>query len=102
MIFGTFVAALASFHFKKASSGTGFISILKSKSFYLGGFLYLVSSIVTICLLQLMPYSVIVPLGGVCYIWTLLISYRFLGEKITVYKIAGIVFIIVGILFLWR
>jgi drug/metabolite transporter (DMT)-like permease len=102
VITGTLIAAIASFCFKKASAGTGLISIVKSKYFYIGGFLYLLSSVTTIWLLQKMPYSVILPMGGVCYIWTLLISNKFLGEKINRYKIAGIVFIIVGVLFLSR
>jgi drug/metabolite transporter (DMT)-like permease len=100
VVMGTLVAAMASFCFKKSSAGSGIISILKSKYFYIGGFLYFISSIVTIWLLQKMPYSVILPMGGICYIWTLFISYKFLGEKITLYKIASIVLIITGVLFI--
>jgi drug/metabolite transporter (DMT)-like permease len=102
MVTGTLLASVASFCFKKSSAGNGFVSILKSKTLYIGGFLYLVSSITTIWLLQRMPYSVILPMGGICYIWTLLVSYKFLGEKINAYKITGIVFIIAGVLFLSR
>jgi drug/metabolite transporter (DMT)-like permease len=102
MVIGTFLASIASFCFKKSSTGNGFVSILKNKAFYIGGFLYFAGSMTTIWLLQRMPYSVILPMGGICYIWTLLISHKFLGEKINVYKIVGIVFIIAGIIFLSR
>jgi drug/metabolite transporter (DMT)-like permease len=102
IITGSLIAAVASFCFKKSSGGTGLISILKSKYFYAGGFLYLLGSVTTIWLLQRMPYSVILPMGGICYIWTLLISHKFLGEKINRYKIAGVIFIIIGVLFLSR
>jgi drug/metabolite transporter (DMT)-like permease len=102
VIIGTLIASIASFCFKKSSASTGFVSILKSTYFYIGGCLYMLGSIITIWLLQKMPYSVVLPLGGICYIWTLLISNKFLGEKINRYKIAGVVFIIVGVLFLSR
>jgi drug/metabolite transporter (DMT)-like permease len=102
MVAGTLVAAVASFCFKKSSGGSGIISILKSRYFYIGGVLYFLGSLVTIWLLQRMPYSVILPMGGMCYIWTLLISYKFLGEKINRYKVAGIVLIMAGVLFLSR
>jgi drug/metabolite transporter (DMT)-like permease len=68
--------------------------------FYLGGFLYALSSIMTIWLLQRIPYSVVLPMGGICYVWTLLISHKFLGEKINRYKVLGVVFIIAGVLIL--
>jgi drug/metabolite transporter (DMT)-like permease len=100
LIIGTFMASLASFYFKKSSPGVGLIGILRNRSFYFGGFLYVVSSIMTIWLLQRMPYSVVLPMGGICYVWTLLLSYRLLGEKINKYKVTGIIFIITGILFL--
>jgi drug/metabolite transporter (DMT)-like permease len=102
MVIGTLIASVASFCFKKSSVGDSFVSILKNKAFYIGVFLYLIGSITTIWLLQRMPYSVILPMGGICYIWTLLISRKFLGEKINAYKIVGIVFIIAGVLFLSR
>jgi drug/metabolite transporter (DMT)-like permease len=102
VILGTFIASLASFCFKKASGNIGFISVLANKAFYIGGFLYFTSSTMTIWLLQRMPYSVILPMGGISYIWTLLISHIFLGEKINAYKIAGVIFIVTGVLFLSR
>lgn len=97
----TVIAAFAGFCLKK-SSGGGFISILKNPFFYGGGFLYLLSSLANIWLLKRMPYSVVLPMGGICYIWTLLLSRKFLAEKITPSKIAGIALIIGGVVFLSR
>lgn len=99
-VLGTFIAALAGFFLKKSSGCTSMAGILRSRAFYIGGFLYVMSSIITIFLLQKMPYSAVVPLGGTCYVWTLLISRVFLGEKINRYKTMGLGFIIIGILFL--
>jgi drug/metabolite transporter (DMT)-like permease len=100
IIIGMFIASLASFCLKKSSVGVNPMDILRNKAFYPGVFLYLASSIITIWLLQRMPYSVVVPMGGISYVWVLLISYKFLGEKINAYKIAGIIFIVFGIVFL--
>jgi drug/metabolite transporter (DMT)-like permease len=99
MVIGTLIASIASFCFKKCSGSIGFVGILQHKVFYVGVFLYIISSIVTIWLLQRMPYSVVLPMGGITYIWTLLISHMFLEEKINVHKIAGIAFIITGVIF---
>lgn len=38
----------------------------------------------------------VLPLTSITYIWTLVISYKFLKEKITFKKIIGIILIIVG------
>jgi drug/metabolite transporter (DMT)-like permease len=97
LVMETLIASVASFCFKKSSNGSGLMSIVKNKLFYLGGFLYILSSVITIWLLQRMPYSVILPMGGICYIWTLLISHKFLGEKINIHKILGIILIIIGV-----
>jgi drug/metabolite transporter (DMT)-like permease len=100
LIIGTFMASLASFYFKKSTTDIGLIGFLKKKTFYAGVILYIVSSIMTLWLLQRLPYSVVLPMGGISYIWTLLISHKFLGERMKVSKIAGVVFIITGVLFL--
>jgi drug/metabolite transporter (DMT)-like permease len=100
VIIGTFIASLASFCLKKSSTGVGVVGIFRSPMFYLGGFLYALSSIVTIWLLQRLPYSVVLPMGGICYIWTLFISHKFLGEKINKFKVLGVVSIIAGVLLL--
>jgi uncharacterized membrane protein len=47
-----------------------------------------------------MPYSVVLPMGGISYVWVLMLSHKFLGEKINAYKITGIIFIVSGIVFL--
>jgi uncharacterized membrane protein len=45
---------------------------------------------------------VVLPMGGICYVWTLLISHKFLGEQVNKYKVLGVVFIITGVLILSR
>jgi drug/metabolite transporter (DMT)-like permease len=97
VMISSLAAAFASY-FLKIASGSGKISaILKNKYLYFGGVLYTASASLTIALLKRMPFSVLLPLGGLCYVWTILISRKFLGEKIGARKIAGIALIIAGI-----
>jgi drug/metabolite transporter (DMT)-like permease len=97
------LAAAFAGYFLKMASGSGKISaILKNKYLYLGGALYVASAFIVIALLKRMPFSILLPLGGMCYVWTIFIAYKFLGEKIGARKIAGVVLIIAGIVLLTR
>ncbi|MDR1515492.1 MAG: hypothetical protein LBS45_07445 [Synergistaceae bacterium] len=97
VLISSLVAAFASY-FLKIASGSGKISgILRSRHLYFGGALYVASAFISIALLKRMPFSVLLPLGGLCYVWTILISRKFLGEKIGARKIAGVALIIAGI-----
>lgn len=64
--------------------------------FYLGIFLYIIGIIINILVLKHLPYSIVMPLSSVTYIWTLLISYILLRERITKLKVIGVFFIIFG------
>ena len=92
------VASFASFFLKKSTNSKTIISIIKNKYLYLGGFLYIFSAIFNIWILKRMPYSVVVPLGSICYIWTMLIAGFFLKEKIGLGKIMGVLLILSGVI----
>lgn len=64
--------------------------------FVTGGSFYFFGAVSNIILLRHLPYTVLYPLSSVTYIWTILISYFLLSEKITYNKILGIILIIVG------
>jgi drug/metabolite transporter (DMT)-like permease len=97
VLISSLAAAFASY-FLKIASGSGKIpAILKNRHLYFGGALYTASAFISIALLKRMPFSVLLPLGGMCYVWTILISRRFLGERIGARKIAGVALIIAGI-----
>ena len=96
----TLVASFASFFLKKSSGGDSKIDIIKSPFFYLGGMLYVVSSCLSIVLLQFLPYAVVLPLGSITYVWTMLISRWLLKESITARKLAGVGLIICGVVLL--
>jgi len=93
-----FLASVASFFLKKSTvNGLSIRKLLFSPYLYLGGFLYVFAALLNIYLLKVLPYSVVVPLGALTYVWTLLISYRFLGETVGKYKVMGIVAILLGV-----
>ena len=55
-----------------------------------------------VVLLRYMDYTIVYPMGAITYIWSLIISNRFLGEKITKKKVLGIALICVGVVLLTR
>jgi len=100
LIIMTLIASFASFFLKKSTNGGTVISIIKNKFLYIGGFLYVIAALFNIWLLQKMSYFIVVPLGSICYIWTMVIAGVFLKEKIGIGKILGISLIISGVIFL--
>ena len=92
----TMFGSVASLFVKKASGSNDLIDMLKNINLYIGGFLYVSSAVLNIWLLKILDYSVILPLTSLTYIWTMILSYFILKEKITVKKIAGVCLILVG------
>jgi len=93
----TLITSFASFSLKKSTTGGTVLSIIMNKYFYLGGLLYIIGTAFNILLLKKMPYSVVIPLGSICYIWTMLIARIFLKEKIGIGKIIGVLLIFFGV-----
>ena len=92
----TMFGSVASLFLKKASGSNGLINMLKNINLYIGGFLYVSSAVLNIWLLKILDYSVILPLTSLTYIWTMILSYFILKEKITVKKIVGVCLILIG------
>ena len=92
----TFIGSVASLFLKKASGSNGIKSMLVNLNIYIGGLLYLLSAVLNIWILRFLDYSVVLPLTSLTYIWTMIISYLILKEKITIKKILGVAFILVG------
>jgi drug/metabolite transporter (DMT)-like permease len=96
----TLTASFAGFFLKKSTVGGTVLSIIKSKFLYFGGILYIMGALFNIWLLKRLPYSVVIPLGSICYIWTMFIARFFLKEKIGKGKILGILLILSGVFFI--
>ena len=70
--------------------------MLKNINLYIGGALYLASAVANIIVLKKMEYSIVLPLTSITYIWTMILSYMILKEKITKKKIGGVILILIG------
>ncbi|WP_195986664.1 EamA family transporter [Clostridium sp. D53t1_180928_C8] len=100
LLIGTLLGAFGGFYLKKSTAKEGIIGIIMSPFLYLGGFSYLISAVLNIIVLKYLPYSVVLPLTAITYIWSLVIAYCFLKEKITKVKIYGIICIMIGAIFI--
>lgn len=90
----TFFGALGGFFFKKGAENVdNFLSLIVNFKIYIGGFFYVTAAILNIFVLKYLPYSIVLPLTAMTYIWTMKIA---LGEKITSNKIIGTILIILG------
>ena len=97
----TVFGAFGGFYFKKAAdSGTSILNILLSPYLYVGGILYVIGAVLNIIALKGLDYTVVLPITAITYVWTLVISYFILKEKLSHKKIAGVILIIVGALIL--
>ena len=92
----TMIGSVASLFLKKASGSNGLIEMLRNVNLYIGGFLYVTSAVLNIWLLKILDYSVILPLSSLTYIWTMVLSYFILKEKITLKKMVGVCLILIG------
>ncbi|MCL2323124.1 MAG: EamA family transporter [Oscillospiraceae bacterium] len=93
----TIISSFAAFLLKKATTNNiSLVHLLKNKFFYFGGFLYFLAMVANIFVLKVVPLSVSMPLGTITYVWTLIISNKFLNEKITKKKLLGVFFIFLG------
>lgn len=92
----TLLGAVASLFLKKASEAHHLIDLLKNINLYVGGVLYLLSAVLNIYILRYLDYSVVLPLTSLTYIWTMILSYMILSEKISKKKIIGVMLILIG------
>lgn len=96
IILMTFLGALASVFLKKASANENLKKTMLSYNLYVGGGLYIICALLNIFVLKYLPYSVVLPLTSITYIWTLLLARMFFKEKISFRKVVGIIIISIG------
>ena len=95
----TLMGSVASLFLKRASGSDGIKSMLLDINIYVGGGLYFLSAVINIWVLRYLDYSVVLPLTSLTYMWTMFLSYLILDEKITKRKIAGVILILIGAVF---
>jgi drug/metabolite transporter (DMT)-like permease len=93
----TLTASFAGFFLKKSTAGGTVLSVIKNKFLYFGGFLYIIGALLNILLIKKLPFSFVISLGSICYVWTMVIARVFLREKIGKEKIVGILLILSGV-----
>lgn len=94
----TLLGAFAGLFLKRASASNGLVAMIKNYNLYLGGGLYLIAALLNIFVLRHLDYSFVLPFTAITYVWTMLISYFVLKEKITIRKIIGVCLIVGGAL----
>lgn len=96
LIVMTLLGSVAAFFLKKASDYKSIIELIKNVNLYIGAGLYLLSAIINIVVLRFLEYSVVLPLTSITYVWTMIISYLFLKEKVGIKKLIGVSFVVIG------
>lgn len=94
----TFFGALGSLKFKKAADNSkSLITLFKDYHFYLGGFLFSIAFGVYLLILGYGELSSLFPLTSITYVWSCMLSVKYLQEKMNFMKWSGIFLIIVGV-----
>lgn len=97
LLMGTVFGALGGYFFEMAVSNVeNVMKVIFHPCLYVGGILYFGAAVLNIIVLKKFPYTVVLPATAITYIWTMLISYFILKEKITRNKILGVLLIIIG------
>lgn len=101
-----FLGAFAQYFFKlgvskiKLALDHSFWQVVQNFQIWTGLFLYGLSVIVWFYVLSQLELSKAYPLVSIGYILTLFIGYFWLGETLTLFKLIGIAFIVIGVVFI--
>lgn len=96
VIIMTLLGAIAGLFLKKAAGFNDIMELIKNKYFYYGAAIYVLAAILNIIALEYLPYSVVLPLTAITYVWTIILAHYSLGEIITNKKIIGVLLIVIG------
>lgn len=106
MLVSTIIGSFGSVFLKKGSKDfhirlnvKGIVTIIKNWEVIFGLCLYALSTVAFIYLLKTEELSMLYPLTSLGYIFITILSVMILKEKINFYKIIGISFIILGVVF---
>jgi drug/metabolite transporter (DMT)-like permease len=105
MLISTIIGAFGSIFLKKGAEQfhiriniSGIIDLLKNWKIILGLGLYVLSTISFIYLLRTEELSLLYPMTSMAYIFVTLFSVFLLKEKMNIYKVSGIVCIVLGVI----
>jgi uncharacterized membrane protein len=98
VLFGAFIGAFGTLMVKKSVDKYSFFHSLKGSLMWLGLFFYGASTLFYVVALRKEELSIIYPLVSTTYIWTTLLSIKFLKEEMNTWKWSGLIAIIVGVI----
>lgn len=96
LILMTIIGAFGGYYFKKSTTASSVLELARNFNFYMGTIFYIVSSLLNIIILRYLPYSIVLPLTSITYIWTAVIGHFLLNEKLHRRDIAGIGIVVLG------
>lgn len=94
-VIGAFGALFLKFGSAKFSFNP--LELVKNYKLMIGVCCYAISAVVFIYALKFVDVSVLYPFAATTYIWTALLSVKFLGEKMNKWKWLGIAAILAGV-----
>lgn len=103
VIFGTVIGSFGALCLKKGSEHLhrellkNFFEIIYNHYLMFGIFFYAIGTFIFIPALKYGELSVLYPFVATVYIWIVLLSIKFLNEKMNKWKYLGILFIIMGV-----
>jgi len=101
VVLSTILSAFGALYLKKASSTFSLkLKFLMNKYFILGLFFYGIATVIYLITLRFGEVSILFPAGSAVYIWVSLLSQKYLGEQMNVFKWFGITAIILGVVLL--
>ena len=92
----TLIGAFASLVLKKGCINLCIKTIYKNLWIYIGGLLYLSTAFINIILLKYLDYTVVLPFTSLTYVWSAILAFVFLKEKIHKKQIMGLIMIVMG------
>jgi len=96
LVLMTLLGSIAALFLKKASGAEEITILIKTKNLYIGCGLYILAAIINIYVLRYLDYSTVLPLTSLTYVWTMILSWLVLKEKMTIKKVIGTIGIIIG------
>lgn len=100
VIFGSFIGSFGALFLKKGAQylhRKDFFLIIKNYNLLIGIAFYAISTFIFIPALKFGELSVLYPFVATVYIWTTLLSIKFLKEKMNIWKWLGVSFLLIGV-----
>ena len=98
VLVGGFIGSFGTICIKLGVNRFKLRELFSRKVFYIGGFLYVLATLLYLLALSSGSLTFVYPLGSTSYIWIMFLSVEFLNEKMNKWKWIGVIGIIVGVI----